>query len=82
MLPAGAPRAAERERHKRERAVKEQQRRQSSHGLGKRGRDDEDAGGDDGGRSKKRDGRSRKISAKYEGEIGDGEREREMGRWR
>lgn len=78
------PYAAERELHKQERALREQQRRQSStQSLGKRGREDEEAGGaEESGGRKRRDGRSRKISAKYEGEIDDGENEREMARWR
>ncbi|OQO11052.1 hypothetical protein B0A48_05307 [Cryoendolithus antarcticus] len=72
------PYAEERERHKAERALKEQQRRQST-SLGKRGREEE---GGEGGAKKKAGGRT--MKAKYEDEItvGDGEREREAGRWR
>ncbi|KAK6439754.1 hypothetical protein LTR95_004041 [Oleoguttula sp. CCFEE 5521] len=72
------PYAEERERHKVERALKEQQRRQST-SLGKRGREEE---GGEGGAKKKAGGRT--MKAKYEDEItvGDGEREREAGRWR
>nr|OQO31808.1 hypothetical protein B0A51_00710 [Rachicladosporium sp. CCFEE 5018] len=68
------PYAEERERHKAERALKEQQRRQST-SLGKREREEEGGGG---GKKK-----GRTIKARYEDEIavGDGEREREAGRW-
>lgn len=92
--PAAAPKedldpyAAERERHKQERALREQQRRLSTHGqgsssqgLGKRGRDETEESGSG---KKRRSQGGRRISAKYEGEIdaGSGERERERERWR
>lgn len=82
------PYAAERERHKQERALREQQRRLSSHGqgstsqgLGKRGREEPE---ETGSGKKRRSQGGRRISAKYEGEIdaGSGERERERERWR
>ncbi|KAK3656553.1 hypothetical protein LTR56_002900 [Elasticomyces elasticus] len=77
------PYAEERERQHALRERKEQQRRQTTGGPSKR-KGDEDGGvpnGPKSDQSRKRSRKERRISVKYEDEVGGGEEDRERGRW-